>query len=185
MTMDLLWSIVKDLEKRGFRVRGVTFDLGNKRFQKEFGLHNGVYKVRNSFAPDRWFYFTPDAPHALKRFRDHCLDKTYLIPKNPYTQLYGQPGSVNIHRLLQDGDYVQLGRKNFEEIVMADKAEFKIHHKLKASHLEVTQGARCSVRVAAQTMSASSAAAMTYLRPDWATQAGVVQTTIDVRFIFL
>ena len=48
MTIELLWSIVKELEDRGFRVRGVTFDLGNKRFQKEFGLHNGVYKVRFS-----------------------------------------------------------------------------------------------------------------------------------------
>ena len=182
MTMELLWSIVKELEDRGFRVRGVTFDLGNKRFQKEFGLHNGVYKVRNPFAPDRWFYFCPDAPHALKRFRDHCLDKTYLIPKDPYTQLYGQPGPINIHRLLQDGDYVKLGRYNFNEIVMADTAEFKIHHKLKPSHLEATQAARCSVRVAAQMMSASLAAAMAYLRPDWATQAAAVQTTNDVRF---
>ena len=47
MTMELLWLIIKELEDGGFRVQG-TFDLGNKRFQKEFGLHNGVYKVRFS-----------------------------------------------------------------------------------------------------------------------------------------
>ena len=45
MTMELLWLIIKELEDGGFRVQG-TFDLGNKRFQKEFGLHEGVYKVR-------------------------------------------------------------------------------------------------------------------------------------------
>ena len=53
MTVDLLWLIVKHLEESGFRVRGVSFDLGNKKFQSEFGLHSEVYKVRNPFAPDR------------------------------------------------------------------------------------------------------------------------------------
>ena len=52
MTIEMLWLIGKDLEEMGFRVRDVIFDLGNKRFQKEFGLHNSVYKVRNPFAPD-------------------------------------------------------------------------------------------------------------------------------------
>ena len=40
--------------------------------------------MKNPFAPDRWFYFCPDAPHGLKQFRDHCLDKGYILPKNPY-----------------------------------------------------------------------------------------------------
>ena len=48
MTMVLLWSIVRDLEVRGFRVRGVTFDLGNRRTKKDLGLHHGVYKVETS-----------------------------------------------------------------------------------------------------------------------------------------
>ena len=41
--------------------------------------------------------------------------------------------------LLHRGDYVPLGTEHFAEILKAGTAEFKIHHKLKASHLEVTQ----------------------------------------------
>ena len=103
MTMDLLWSIVKHLEESGFRVRGVSFDLGNKKFQSEFGLNSEVYKVRNPFVPDRWFYLIPDAPHGLKRFRDHCLDKTYLIPKDPYSRPYGQPGQISLREMVKRG----------------------------------------------------------------------------------
>ena len=143
MTMDLLWLIVKHLEENGFRVRGVSFDLGNKKFQSEFGLHSEVYKVRNPFTPNRWFYFIPDALHGLKRFWGHCLDKTYLMPKDLCSRLYGQPGEISLWELLQRGDYVPLGTEHFTEIFKADMAEFKIHHKLKASHLEVTQAARC------------------------------------------
>ena len=139
MTMDLLWLIMKHLEENGFRVRGVSFDLGNKKFQSEFGLHSEVYKVRNPFTPNRWFYFIPDALHGLKRFWGHCLDKTYLMPKDLCSRLYGQPGEISLWELLQRGDYVPIGTEHFTEIFKADMAEFKIHHKLKASHLEVTQ----------------------------------------------
>ena len=36
----------------------------------------------------------------LKKFQDHCLDKTYLIPKDPYSRLYGQPREISMWELL-------------------------------------------------------------------------------------
>ena len=44
----------------------MSFDLGNKKFQHDFGLYSEVYKVRHPFAPDKWFYFIPDAPHGFE-----------------------------------------------------------------------------------------------------------------------
>ena len=67
MSLELLWKIVGELEVKGFRVWGVSFDLGNKQFQKEFGLNKGVYKTPNLHAPERHFYFNLDPPHGLKR----------------------------------------------------------------------------------------------------------------------
>ena len=131
MTMDLLWFIMKHLEESGFRARRVSFDLGNKKFQSEFGLHSEVYKVRNPFAPDRWFYFIPDAPHIKEVLGPLCLNKTYLIPKDPYSRLYGQPGEISLREMVQCGDYVPFGTEHFAKILKADTAEFKIHHKLK------------------------------------------------------
>ena len=91
MTHDLMWSIVREIEAKGFRVWGATFDLGNKKFQSEFGLYTGTYRVKNPFAPDRWFYYNPDPPHLQKSFREHCLYKTYIIPKDPYSKVFGKP----------------------------------------------------------------------------------------------
>ena len=180
MTLELLWSIVKSMEDKGFRVWGVCFDLGNKVFQKEIGLHQYKYKVLNPFSPDRNFYFCPDAPHALKRLRDHCFDKTFLVPKGIYDKMYAPPTARNVDYLLQCGDYVELGKKHFQEILNSDTGEFKVHWKLKPRHLDATQGNRCSVPVAAQTMSSSSAINMVYFRPDWITQSSFVQTVNDV-----
>lgn len=176
MTHDLMWSIVKEIEGKGFRVWGATFDLGNKKFQSEFGLYTGTYRVQNPFVPDRWFYYNPDPPHLQKSFREHCLMKTYIIPKDPYSKVFGQPTGRNIDMLLDCGDYVKLGKDNFQLILDSDQAEFKIHHKLTPAHLEVANSGKCSVRMAAQVMSASSAAAMEFLRPDWKPQATAVMT---------
>ena len=136
-------------------------------------MKQGVWRLKNTSAPDRWFYFCPDAPHGLKRFRDHCLDKGYILPKNPYDKRFAWPNQGNIHELLKSGDWVEWGKPHFQEILNADSAEFKINWKLKEHHLEATQAARCSVRVAAQTMSALTAAAMTFLKPEWSCQSGL------------
>ena len=180
MTLELMWQIVADLEEKGFRVRGCSFDLGNQEFKRDTGLLNGVHKLRNPSAPDRWFYLTPDAPHELKLLRDHCFSKQFLFPKDPFSKRYAYPTKRNINFLLESGDYVALGKSHFQELLDKDNGEFKIHWKLKPSHLNVENSGKCSVRVAAQTMSDSSACAMEFIRPDWASQAAVIRAINDV-----
>ena len=181
MSLELLWKIVGELEVKGFRVWGVSFDLGNKQFQKEFGLNKGVYKTPNLHAPERHFYFNPDPPHGLKRLRDNCLEKTFLLPSDPFSKILGKPTSENIHILLNCGDYISLGLKDFKEIVDADCHEFKMHWKLTLNHLEVATSSKCTVSVAAQTFSSSTAVFMR-LDPTKLSQAAIVQTVNDVSF---
>ena len=180
MTLPLLWRIVADLEGKGFRVWGTSFDLGNQEFKRDTGLLSGVYKLRNPSAPDRWFYLNPDAPHELKRLRDNCFSKQFLFPKDPFSKKYAPPTKRNIDFLVESGDYVALGKSHFQELLEQDSGEFKIHWKLKPSHLNVENSGRCSVRVAVQTLSASSALAMELVRPEWKTQAAVVRAVNDV-----
>ena len=84
--------------------------------------------------------------------------------------------------LLDCGDYVKLGKDHFQLILDSDQAEFKIHHKLTPAHLEVANSGKCSVRMAAQVMSASSAAAIEFLQPEWKSQATAIVTVNNVRF---
>ena len=127
-------------------------------------------------------YLVPDIPHMLKLFRLHCCTKGFLLPvKNTYTVRYAQPNKNNAQFLLDSGDYFPLIRSHFEEILTRDSGEFKIHWKLKKGHLDLEQGNKMNVRLAAQTFSSSTAAAMRFLRYDWHHQAEAVEVPNDVR----
>ena len=94
-----------------------------------------------------------------KSFREHCLYKTYILAKDPYSKVLWQPTVHNIDILLECGDYVKMGKDIFKLIWDSDQAEFNINHKLTPAHSEVDNCRKCSVSMAAQVMSATSAAA--------------------------
>ena len=123
----------------------------------------------------------PDVPHCLKNLRNHLLDKTFIIPKNPIVENIAPPTKNNVNYKLEVGDVVKLGKHTLQAILDVDGPnEFKIQHKLKPSHLTVSASDRTNVRVAAQTLSASTAAALRYLGPQYEPQAMAIQIINDV-----
>ena len=183
MTKNLLLNIVAKMEAKGFRVWGTSFDLGNKEFLRDFEMSSGTYKVPNPCDPSRWFYLNPDVPHELKLLRNHCLDpkkKGFFFPKDPFTKRYARPGERRLDVLLETGDYIELNRSHFKSVLELDSGEFKMNWKLKPAHLNLDSAGKCSVRIAAQTMSASTAAALRVLRPECAAQAAIIDVYNDV-----
>ena len=53
MTKQLINEIITKVEGIGFRVRGVTFDLGNKSFLDQTGFFQGQYSFPNPTDPSR------------------------------------------------------------------------------------------------------------------------------------
>lgn len=75
MTLRILKTIVMELEKKGFKVWGASFDLGNKEFLADIKFKDGNYCMDNPVDRERKFYFVPDPPHMLKLFRNHLFEK--------------------------------------------------------------------------------------------------------------
>ena len=75
MTIDILSEIIRALEERGFTVRGVSFDLGNKGFMSQSKFNEGKYYIPHPADPRRKFYLLPDPPHLIKLFRNHVFSK--------------------------------------------------------------------------------------------------------------
>ena len=71
--------------------------------------------------------------------------------------------------LLEPGYYIELNRFHFKSVLGLDSGEFKMNWKLKPAHLNLD-----SAGIAAQTMSASTAAALRVLRPKCAAQAAII-----------
>ena len=59
MTKQLIDEIINKVESIGFRVRGVTFDLGNKSFLDQTGFFDGQYSFPNPSDPSRTVLMFP------------------------------------------------------------------------------------------------------------------------------
>ena len=80
----------------------------------------------------------------------------------------------------KDGSF-SLSRRDFEEVLEKDGKELKICHKLTTTHTSLPEGAKTSVRIAAQTLSHSVATAIHFLTPQKANQSYIVKCVNDVR----
>ena len=47
MRLNLLKEVVLKMEEKGFKVRGASFDLGNKEFLSDINFKNGTHKIEN------------------------------------------------------------------------------------------------------------------------------------------
>jgi hypothetical protein len=60
MTRKLLDEIIMKVEALGFRIHGITFDLGNKTFLSQVGFNAGNYFIPNPIDPEnRKIYLFP------------------------------------------------------------------------------------------------------------------------------
>ena len=140
MKLDLLFRIVISLETNGLQIWAVNFDLGNVGLLGELGVSTEKPFFLNPFDPCRPIFVFPDAPHMLKLLQNHLLDQGVV---------------------LEDG--TEVTKEDLEEILLVDKAELKICHKLTQNHLDVRGSARQNVRLAAQVLSHTTATAMSSL----------------------
>ena len=70
MTKDLITKIIIKSEGAGIRIRGISFDLGNQTFLRQFGIIQDLnHFMENPADPSRVIYFFPDVPHLIKLFR--------------------------------------------------------------------------------------------------------------------
>ena len=92
---------------------------------------------------------------------------------------------MNIGALLASGDYVSLTQGHFQALVQSDGGELKACHKLTSMHADLPDQAKMNVRIAAQTLSHTTAAAMVFNNPKLKPQAEVIQLINDVSILLI
>lgn len=134
MTRDLFMQHVAMCEGFGIKIQAAVFDMGNHTFLSEFQILSGVNHTANPTDAERKIYFFPDTPHLLKLLRNHCLDKGFTLQDS-------------------DGSSVNLGKHEFEKLIMQDGKELKICPNLTYDLLNVRGSTRQRVRPAARLFS--------------------------------
>ena len=135
MDKNLITSLILKCEAIGIRIRGISFDLGNPTFLREFGILNDLtHFMTNPADATRVIYFFPDVPHLLKLCRNHILDKGLRIYD-------------------EDGNSHDLTKLDFQRMIERDGQEFKVCLKLTELLVNVQGQARQRVRYAAQLLS--------------------------------
>ena len=185
MTKETINTIIASLEDRGFKVWGVSCDLGNQHFLSEVQFYDGFHYFPNPVDPARKVYIIPDVPHMLKLWRNHLFDKDFLFPKDPYSSIVNMPNEFTIGLLVEAGDWFPLNRGTFDKILKSDNGELKLNHKLTPMHINMPTGARTNVRMAAQTLSRTTAVTLQYLDPELALQAEALMTVNNVSFFYI
>ena len=180
MRKETIETITTYLEDRGFKVWGVSCDLGNQPFLSDVQFYDGFYYFSNPVDPDRKMYIIPDVPHMLKLWRNHLFDKGFYFPKDPHSRIHQMPNEFTIDMLVEAGEWFPLNRGTFDNILKSDNGELKLHHKLTPMHINMPTGARTNVRMAAQTLSRSTAVTLQYLHPDLDPQALAIMTVNNV-----
>jgi len=137
MKLDLLFRIIICTESQGIQIWAIAFDLGNSGLLNELGVSTEKPYFPNPFDPERPIFAFPDAPHMMKLLRNHLIDQGLTFANG-----------------------VEVTKRDLEDILSKDKSELKICHKLTQHHLDLKGSARQNVRLAAQTLSHTTATAL-------------------------
>ena len=132
------------MEGEGFRIQGISFDLGNKTLMSQTGLdYTRNHYFKNPFDEKRKVFMFPDAPHLIKLARNHLFDYGFRVPA-------------------EDGTLVPLVKKDFEDVLAKNRggSELRTVFSLSRAHLDVKGSQRQRVRLAVQTLSNRVAEAM-------------------------
>ncbi|KAF0302509.1 Transposable element P transposase [Amphibalanus amphitrite] len=169
VTPTILFDLVRALERLGYPVRAVVSDMGPKNMGLWKTLNIAADKetgIQNPCHPERHIWFFADVPHVLKNIRNHVLDDGLYLPK--------EPGSTE--------KVIVLDKLILQELIkVASGSEFKMCFKLTDKHITAKHADRQNVRLAAQLLSNSTAAAIRELFEDEEAAAEVC-ATIDAGF---
>ena len=148
MTKPLLDSIITRLESEGFRIQGITFDLGNKKLISQLKYQKNHY-FKNPYDKSRKVFMFPDVPHLIKLARNHVFDTGFKVPS-------------------ENGDLVPLVKQDFEDVLAKNRggSELRTGFNLSRAHLDVKASQRQRVRLAVQVLSSTVAQELLQLGPD-------------------
>ena len=147
MTKPLLDSIITRLESEGFRIQGITFDLGNQKLTQQLKYQINHYFI-NPYDKSRKIFMFPDAPHLIKLVRNHVFDTGFKVPS-------------------EDGNLVPLVKQDFEDVLAKNRgSELRTAFNLSRAHLDVKGSQRQRVRLAVQALSSTVAQEMLQMGPD-------------------
>ena len=147
ISLDVLNYLIVQCEKRSIKIKAAVCDLGNKTLLSQINFSQLNNSIVNPADQSREVFFFPDAPHLMKLWRNHCIDKSYLFPD-------------------EEGKYHSLGKHDFVELMKADSNELKLCPKLKQLHVDAQGSERQRVRLAAELFSSSVSKALLYLYGD-------------------
>ena len=113
---------------------------------------------------------------------------TYFIqgvyfPLNPFDEVHKKPDPKELDNLVRTGKWLYLSKRDFEEILESDCGELKVQHSLTEAHIDIRHS-KTNVRVAAQTFSTKTAAAMEFLTPHKKPKAEAVRVVNNVSILF-
>ena len=161
MSSEIFNSVVASVEACGLNICACVCDMGgkNRKFWKELGINEDANFISNPTCYDRKIFFFADIPHVIKLYRNHVLDSgiEYCGSK--------------------------IDKSLIEQILLKDQSELKICHKLSVRHLDVRNSGRQNVRMAAQLLSGTTAAAIEYFFPERkgaAQHISAINSTFDV-----
>ena len=143
MSREILKTVVAAAENCGLEICACVCDMGgkNRRLWKELGVSEENIAIPHPDRSESKIFFFADIPHVLKLYRNHILDSGI--------QCFG---------------YV-LDKQLIEKLLLRDTSELKICHRLSLKHMDVRKSERQNVRLAAQLLSATTAAAIEYFFP--------------------
>ena len=191
MTEKLLTSIILRMEKEGFRITGISFDLGNMTLRNELNYQKNHY-FPNPYDKSRKVYMFPDAPHLLKLVRNNLFDYGFKVPSrncigqcfdndnsnmpNPTstettsdnTASFPIPLTIPVHETIQCKCLVPLVKKDLEEVLMKNRggSDLRTAFNLSRTHFDVKGSQRQRVRLAAQTLSRTIAKSLLQFDPE-------------------
>jgi hypothetical protein len=82
MKKDILFDIITRLKRIGYRVVAIASDMGtsNVGLWRSLGVTDKSPLFSSPWHEDDKIFAFPDAPHLLKLYRNHLLDKGYTLP---------------------------------------------------------------------------------------------------------
>ena len=141
LTKNLLYELISQVESAGFSVVGMVCDMGptNARLWNSLGINMDNTSFCNPFDNGRDVFVFADAPHIIKLFRNHFLDRMFK---------------------LSDGRYAHSGP--VREIIQKSRSDLRPAHKLSGKHINVLGTQRMNVKLAVQLLSETTSKCLEY-----------------------
>ena len=103
---------------------------------------------------------------------------------NPFEEVHKKPDPKELDNLVRTGEWLYLSKRDFEQILESDCGELKVQHSLTEAHIDIAHS-KTNVRVAAQTFSTKTAAAMEFLTPHKKPKAEAIRVVNNVSNVYM